>query len=61
MTWWKRLIYPFVWLAVMVVIGILKLCIWLEKRIVGLPDWEPIPMRWEIIGIQKDRIFMKEV
>jgi hypothetical protein len=45
----------------MVVIGILKLCIWLEKRIVGLPDREPIPMRWEIIGIQKDRIFMKEV
>lgn len=61
MTWWKRLIYPFVWLAVMVVIGILKLCIWLEKRIVGLPDWQPIPTRWEIVGVQKNRIFLKEV
>ena len=32
MIWWKKLIYPFAWLVVMVIVGILKLFSWLERK-----------------------------
>ncbi|MDY0139613.1 MAG: hypothetical protein RBR50_07930 [Candidatus Izemoplasmatales bacterium] len=62
MVWWKKLIYPFVWLAVMAIIGILKLFSWLEREFNELLyNWQPAPMRWEIKGIQKNRMFLEEV
>ena len=62
MIWWKKLIYPFVWIAVMAIIGILKLFTWLERESKELlSNWQPIPMRWEIKGVQKNRIFLEEV
>lgn len=62
MPFWKKLIYPFVWLVVMVIVGILKLFSWLERKFDELlSNWQPIPMRWEIKGIQKNRIFLEEV
>ena len=62
MIWWKKLIYPFAWLVVMVIVGILKLFSWLERKFDELlSNWQPIPMRWEIVGVQKNRIFLKEV
>jgi len=54
MVWWKKLIYPFVWLMVTVIVAILRFLTWVSKG-------EKIPLRWEIIGIQKNRIFIKEV
>ena len=62
MPFWKKLIYPFVWLVVMVIVGILKLFSWLERKFDELlSNWQPIPTRWEIVGVQKNRIFLKEV
>lgn len=62
MIWWKKLIYPFAWLVVMVIVGILKLFSWLERKFDELlSNWQPIPTRWEIVGVQKNRIFLKEV
>jgi len=35
---------------------------WLERELKELPfNWQNIPMRWEIVGVQKNRIFLKEV
>ncbi len=62
MIWWKKLIYPFAWLVVMVIVGILKLFSWLERKFDELlSNWQPIPTRWEIVGVQKNRIFLEEV
>lgn len=62
MIWWKKLIYPFAWLVVMVIVGILKLFSWLERKFDELlSNWQPVPTRWEIVGVQKNRIFLKEV
>jgi len=42
MIWWKKLIYPFVWIAVMAIIGILKLFTWLERESKELlSNWQP--------------------
>ncbi len=54
MVWWKKLIYPFVWFAVTVIVAILRFLAWASKG-------GKIPLRWEIVGIQKNRIFVREV
>ena len=62
MVWWKKLIYPFVWLAVTVLLYFFRLMGWLERELKELPfNWQNIPARWEIVGVQKNRIFLKEV
>jgi len=54
MVWWKKLIYPFVWLAVTVIVALLQFLVWAFRG-------GKIPLRWEIVGIQKKRMFIKEV
>jgi len=54
MPFWKKLIYPFVWLAVTIIVAILRFLSWVSRG-------GKIPLRWEIVGIQKKRIFIKEV
>jgi len=65
MTWWKKLIYPFVWFAVTVIVAILRFLAWVSKGGKIPLRWESkggkIPLRWEIVGIQKEKIFIKEV
>ncbi len=54
MVWWKKLIYPFVWFIVTIIVVILRFLAWTFRG-------GKIPLRWEIVGIQKNKIFMKEV
>ena len=62
MPFWKKLIYPFVWLAVAILVYFFRLMGWIERELKELPfNWQNIPMRWEIVGVQKNRIFLKEV
>ena len=62
MPFWKKLIYPFVWLAVTILVSFFRLMGWIERELKELPfNWQNVPMRWEIVGVQKNRIFLKEV
>ncbi|MFA6983604.1 MAG: hypothetical protein WC276_06605 [Sedimentibacter sp.] len=62
MPFWKKLIYPFVWLAVTILVYFFRLMGWIERELKELPfSWQNIPVRWEIVGVQKNRIFLKEV
>ena len=54
MPWWKKLIYPFVWFAVTVIVIVLRFLSWVSRG-------SKIPLRWEIVGIQKEKIFIKEI
>jgi len=55
MSWWKKLIYPFAYVAVMVLVLIFHFLSWVVSR------GNRIPLRWEIVGIQKKKIFIKEI
>lgn len=54
MSWWKKLIFPFVWFTVTVIVIVLRFLSWVSRG-------SKIPLRWEIVGIQKKRIFLEEV
>ena len=54
MSWWKKLIFPFVWFAVTVIVIVLRFLLWVSRG-------SKIPLRWEIVGIQKEKIFIKEI
>lgn len=54
MTWQKKLIFPFALVAVTVILSILRLFVW-------VCGGSKIPPYSEIVGIQKNKIFIKEV
>ncbi|GEM_PF-2107002 len=60
MPWWKKLIYPFAYVAVMVLVLIFRFLAWLRVEGV-LHNWEEIPYRWEIVGVQKGKVFVRDL
>lgn len=49
--WWKKAIFPFVYAVAMV----LYFLFWTIDKIKKTPSY------WEIVGIQKEKIFIKEI
>lgn len=53
--WWKKVIFPFACVAVMVLMFVFCFLSWVGSKV------NRVPLYWEIVGVQKGKMFVRDL